>query len=89
MISVESKLFSIYATGVVAGKGRETRVRIHAVVDFRNANDFTQLPGEDEEGGAATPGGNSNSSSSDADPNAAANTLQANPAGNIIHFKIR
>ena len=37
MISVESKLFSIYATGIVKAGKRETRVRIHAVVDFRNA----------------------------------------------------
>jgi general secretion pathway protein K len=36
-ISVESKLFSIYATGVVKAGKRETRVRIHAVLDFRNA----------------------------------------------------
>jgi general secretion pathway protein K len=37
MISVESKLFSIYATGYVRAGKRETKVRIHAVVDFRNA----------------------------------------------------
>jgi len=37
MLSVESKLFSIYATGVVKAGKRETRVRVHAVVDFRNA----------------------------------------------------
>ena len=37
MISVESKLFSIYATGYVKSGKRETRVRVHAVVDFRNA----------------------------------------------------
>jgi general secretion pathway protein K len=37
MISVESKLFSIYANGYVRAGKRETRVRIHAVVDFRNA----------------------------------------------------
>jgi len=36
-LSVESKLFSIYATGTVKAGKRETRVRIHAVVDFRNA----------------------------------------------------
>src|SRR6478752_367168 len=36
-LSVESKLFSIYATGVVKAGKRETRVRIHAVIDFRNA----------------------------------------------------
>lgn len=37
MIAVESKLFSIYATGIVKSGKRETRVRVHAVVDFRNA----------------------------------------------------
>lgn len=36
-ISTESKIFSIYADGLVAGYRRTTRVRIHAVVDFRNA----------------------------------------------------
>lgn len=36
-ISTESKVFSIYATGVVKSGKRETRRRIHAVVDFRNA----------------------------------------------------
>ena len=30
MISVESKLFSLYVTGVVKGAKRETRVRVHA-----------------------------------------------------------
>jgi general secretion pathway protein K len=37
MIAVESKLFSVYATGIVRSGKRETRVRVHAVVDFRNA----------------------------------------------------
>src|SRR5262249_2239342 len=33
----ESKVFSIYATGFVRAGKRETRVRIHSVVDFRGA----------------------------------------------------
>ncbi len=37
MVATESKVFSIYADGVVPGYRRETRVRIHAVVDFRAA----------------------------------------------------
>jgi general secretion pathway protein K len=37
MVSTESRVFSIYADGVVPGFRRETRVRVHAVVDFRNA----------------------------------------------------
>jgi general secretion pathway protein K len=34
-ISTHSKVFSIYAVGVVKGFKRETRVKIHTVVDFR------------------------------------------------------
>lgn len=37
MMSTESKVFSIYSDGVVRGFKRETRMRIHAVVDFRDA----------------------------------------------------
>ena len=36
-ISVESKVFSIYAIGVVKGYKRQTRVKIHTVVDFRSS----------------------------------------------------
>ncbi|WP_394821113.1 general secretion pathway protein GspK [Pendulispora albinea] len=36
-ISTESKMFSIYAVGVIKGYKRETRTAIHAVVDFRSA----------------------------------------------------
>jgi general secretion pathway protein K len=36
-ITIESKLFSIYAVGIVKGYKRETRTGIHAVVDFREA----------------------------------------------------
>ncbi len=35
--TTESKVFSIYATGEVKGFRRVTKVRIHTVVDFRNA----------------------------------------------------
>lgn len=34
-IATESKIFSIYAVGVKKGAKRETRVRVHTVVDFR------------------------------------------------------
>ena len=41
-ITTESKMFSIYAVGVKKGYRRETRVKIHAVVDFRNAPNLGQ-----------------------------------------------
>lgn len=36
-LTFKSKLFSIYADGIVPGYKRTTRIRIHAVVDFRVA----------------------------------------------------
>jgi len=36
-VTTESKMFSIYAVGVVKGYKRETRLSIHEVVDFRAA----------------------------------------------------
>jgi general secretion pathway protein K len=35
-VTTDSKMFSIYAIGVVKGYKRETRTTIHAVVDFRS-----------------------------------------------------
>lgn len=37
LVTTESKVFSIYSTGYVRSGKRETKVRIHAVVDFRGA----------------------------------------------------
>ncbi|MFO0759910.1 MAG: type II secretion system protein GspK [Byssovorax sp.] len=36
-VTLKSKVFSIYATGIVPGNRRTTKVTIHAVVDFRAA----------------------------------------------------
>jgi general secretion pathway protein K len=36
-VTTESQMFSIYATGYVKSGKRETRVRVHSVVDFRGA----------------------------------------------------
>jgi general secretion pathway protein K len=44
-ITTESKMFSIYAVGIKKGYRRETRVRIHAVIDFRNAPALGQTAG--------------------------------------------
>jgi general secretion pathway protein K len=49
-ITTESKMFSVYAVGIKKGYRRETRVKIHAVVDFRHAPNLGQA-------GAAMPGG--------------------------------
>ncbi|MRG93959.1 general secretion pathway protein GspK [Polyangium spumosum] len=63
-ITTSSKVLSIYAEGVVPGRKRTTRVRIHAVIDTR------QPPQQMQPGGPAQ-----------ASP-------FANPAGNIVHYRI-
>ncbi|MFZ5894510.1 MAG: general secretion pathway protein GspK [Myxococcota bacterium] len=45
-----SKVFSVYATGIVKSGSRESRVHIHAVIDFRNA----PAPGNPTAGTGAT-----------------------------------
>ena len=104
MLAVESKLFSIYATGVVKSGKRETRVRIHAVVDFRNApppgaapliNQANMLNNamNGQNGGpppSTTP--QNPAAGGSANPNDPSTVLQAllkpAPGGTIIHYKV-
>jgi general secretion pathway protein K len=103
-ISVESKVFSIYADGVVPGRNKETRVRIHEVVDFRTAAALgatgtgglgglvSQLGGPPQ-APAKTKTTSSSSSSEDA-PIAPATdadvmaALVSDPTGNVIYYRI-
>jgi general secretion pathway protein K len=52
-ITTESKMFSIYAVGIKKGYRRETRVKVHAVIDFRSAPGLGQA-GPGVAGGAAS-----------------------------------
>lgn len=104
MISVESKLFSVYATGIVKAGKRETRVRVHAVVDFRNApppgaattiaqmaQANNALAGPNGAGGPIS-GAQQPAPGSPAnpnDPNAALQSLlKPTPGGTVIHYKV-
>jgi len=104
MLSVESKLFSIYATGVVKAGKRETRVRVHAVVDFRNApppgaapliNQVNQINNAMNGQAGAPPPSNSPQNPAGGgtpNPNDPSTVLQAllkpAPGGTIIHYKV-
>src|SRR5262249_54435621 len=57
MITVRSKVFSIYADGIVSGYKRNTRVRIHEVVDFRDSPPPTALPLLSAANALGAPGG--------------------------------
>ncbi len=65
-IATESKVFSIYAVGAVKGYKRETRVKIHTVVDFRSAPSLTSSSGGQPSTPPAGGGGASQTSGSSA-----------------------
>jgi general secretion pathway protein K len=96
-ISTESKVFSVYAVGVVKGYRRETRVRLHTVVDFRAAPSLSNLASAmtsaltGSASGSSAPGagaGTSASGSSAADPNAIAAALQPNVGGQVLFYHV-
>lgn len=104
MVTTESKVFSIYATGYVRSGKRETSVRIHAVVDFRGAPSPQQLIARALAGAGAGLGaggagsvGVSNGLAA-TDPNAANSTgasmgslldaLKPGPGGNIVYYRV-
>ena len=89
-ITTESKMFSIYAVGVKKGYRRETRVQVHAVVDFRNAPNLSApAPAPTTTGGAATPtpATSSTSAQSAADALAAANAPST--GGTIVYYRVQ
>lgn len=99
-ISTESKVFSIYATGSVKSGKRETQVRVHAVVDFRQAPPPGQAQAERLAGalgmGAGTGGASGGISGSGAQANAGQGTdenaiqqaLQPSAGGNVIYYRV-
>ena len=97
-VTTKSKIFSIYAEGSTKNGTRETRVSIHAVVDFRNATDINQAGplgglgggGEERPEGRELTGpigsGNTGQTGSIEDLLAAINT---NPGGNMIYWRVQ
>jgi general secretion pathway protein K len=88
-ISTESKVFSVYAVGVVKGYKRETRVRIHAVVDFRAAASLANLSGQVTAAGAASASPAASAQTVPGQgPNAITTALQPSVGGQILYFNI-
>jgi general secretion pathway protein K len=88
-ISTESKVFSIYTVGVVKGYKRETRVRIHAVVDFRAAPTLADLASAVAGvAGATSTTKPTTTTTSETDANALQSALQPSIGGQILHFTI-
>jgi general secretion pathway protein K len=93
-ITTESKVFSIYSVGVKKGYRRETRVKLHAVIDFRNAPQpgATGAPGTTPSATPTTsalPGTTpppTTTPGQGADAIAAA--LQPSTGGNFLYFRV-
>jgi len=90
-ITIQSKMFSIYAIGQKKGFKRDTRIKVVTVVDFRQATPLTgQIPGNGATGDGGAPAAAASTSTGTtgavADPNSTLN--QTNPAGQIVYFRI-
>jgi len=89
LFKTESKIFSIYAEGVVPGLQREARVRIHAVVDMRAALDWKQKIADD----TATAQGSTPPPAPAEDETAPVDEdfvkeLTTNPFGSVIYYRV-
>ena len=94
-VTTESKMFSIYAVGVKKGYRRETRVRVHAVVDFRNAPALGAaggVPGQPGAPGApgvtGTAGTSTPATSGAANPDAIAAANAPSTGGTVVYFRV-
>jgi len=89
-LSVQSQVFSIYAVGAVKGFRRETRVKIHTVVDFRGMQPIVgggpAPSGTATAGAAPAPGGQQVTTPGASGGITAA--LQPNVGGKVLYFEI-
>jgi general secretion pathway protein K len=86
-IATESKVFSIYAVGVVKGYKRETRVKIHTVVDLRAAPSLLGGATSGAGTGAGATGGQSVPIGTDPTKGISA-ALQPNIGGQVLYYDI-
>jgi general secretion pathway protein K len=92
-LSTQSKVFSIYAVGAVKGFRRETRVKIHTVVDFRGidpvlAGGGGATPASSATAGAPTAGGQQVATPGANNSSSIAAALQPNIGGNVLYYEI-
>jgi len=88
-ITTESKVFSIYAVGVVKGYKRETRLRIMTVVDFRNASPLQSLlPTGPAGAGGLPPTGLPQQQAGAASSSQSTPIVQPATGGNVVYFRI-
>ena len=90
-LSTTSKVFSIYAVGAVKGFKRETRVKIHTVVDFRGQQPLVAggpAPSSTAAPGAPTPPGGQQVATQGQSSGGITAALQPNVGGQVLYFEI-
>lgn len=92
-VSTESRFFSIYAEGVVPGNKRETRVRIHAVIDISGATDLNAAIGNMNIAGPVDTSGTGVGAGTGTDlgqapQGAYEQAVRINPAGTVVYWRI-
>jgi general secretion pathway protein K len=90
-ITTESKMFSVYAVGVKKGYRRETRVQVHAVVDFRNAPNLS-LPAPTANPlapGAPTPAPSASTSATQTAAEALAAANAPSTGGTVVYYRVQ
>ncbi|KYF79597.1 general secretion pathway protein GspK [Sorangium cellulosum] len=101
LIGNKTTFLSIYADGIVPGNKRETRVRVHAVLDLTGAGKLGSGGaggggGSGSGGGSAGTGGGSGAvtgsspggSCAGVQPGDYENCIRSNPAGTIVYYRI-
>jgi hypothetical protein len=79
-------VFSLYAEGIVPGRHRETRVRMHTVVDFRSANELgATTDGQDDDSSQQQ---QPSTSPDQLTPEQLVGALASDPMGVIIYHRI-
>jgi general secretion pathway protein K len=89
-LSVHSQVFSIYAVGAVKGFRRETRVKIHTVVDFRSTQPLVPggpAPSSTAAAGQPAPGGQQVATQGSTTGGITA-ALGPNVGGSVLYFEI-
>jgi hypothetical protein len=90
-VTAESLVFSVYSDGVVPGYQRKTRVRIHAVLDFRTAPPPTAAPtsgAPGTAGSAAPPAAPPPGGTATTVQDAITAAMQPDPGGTFIYYRI-
>lgn len=90
-ITTESKMFSIYAVGVKKGYRRETRVKVHAVVDFRHAPNLSQpapIAANPLGGAAASLNGGATATGTGQDLSGMAAANAPSTGGTVVYYRV-